>query len=81
MNVTIKFIEELKVEDLPLLNACIERAHRSIGERTVECSVVCNARSRDGWLELHTLYKYDDGGKLLVAGIQRNTGEPFEFHS
>ena len=81
MNVTIKYIEELGAEDLPLLLACIVRAHHSIGEHTVECNVVCNARNRDGWLELHTQYRYDDGGKLLVAGIQRNIGEPFEFHS
>lgn len=77
--VTVHDLSVLSHDDLPLLYAAIERVRQH--QHVKHCAIWCNARTREGWLELLLQFVYDDGGKLTVGALQRTDGAPYEFHS
>ena len=77
----IKSIEEVgsDAEALGLLQACVARMAQY--NRLRDAEIYVNARDAKGWLEFGMQMWFEDGGRLFVGALQRNTGMQFEFHS
>ena len=80
-DVTIKNLEAVgnDAEAVGLLQACVARMAQY--NRLENATLYVNERNKEGWLEYFMVMQYDDGGKLTVGALQRNTGMQFEFHS
>lgn len=62
------------------LGSAVLRAERFRPGCTVE--VICNERTRSGWLEYLLSFKNDAGVQdFLIVQIQREPGLDFEYHS
>lgn len=77
-------ITDAQVSEPTMLAACIERCKRWGGEGStldVQHEIICNKRTRGGWLEYMLILKYESGQKLVVGAIQRTPTGEIEFHS
>lgn len=76
--------------DTPMLQACLDRiSHHLRGGNVESVDLFLDHRvppsapawRHPGWIEWHILFNYTTGSRLLLAAIQRQEGEPYEFHS